>query len=56
MVNAGNAVDLVLEELMQHLEKGDIVLDGGNSHYLDTEQRITTLIAVPSIMRYYRLQ
>ena len=43
MVNAGNAVDLVLEELMQHLEKGDIVLDGGNSHYLDTEQRITTL-------------
>ena len=39
MVTAGEAVDLVLEELLPHLEKGDSVIDGGNSNYLDTERR-----------------
>ncbi|MCA9274061.1 MAG: NADP-dependent phosphogluconate dehydrogenase [Phycisphaerales bacterium] len=40
MVPAGKAVDAVLEELLGVLEPGDIVIDGGNSHYKDTERRI----------------
>ncbi|MCI0457221.1 MAG: NADP-dependent phosphogluconate dehydrogenase [Gemmataceae bacterium] len=39
MVKAGPAVDAVLEELVPHLEEGDIVIDGGNSHFRDTERR-----------------
>ncbi len=40
MVPAGPAVDAVLRDLMGVLEPGDIVIDGGNSHYRDTERRI----------------
>lgn len=39
MVKAGVAVDAVLEGLMPYLEPGDIVIDGGNSHYPDTVRR-----------------
>ena len=39
MVNAGKAVDLVIEALMPFLEKGDLIIDGGNSHYKDTARR-----------------
>lgn len=42
-VPAGNVVDHVLEELMEILEEGDIVIDGGNSHFVDTERRYTYL-------------
>lgn len=42
-VPAGKIVDHVLEELMEILEKGDIVIDGGNSHFVDTERRFTYL-------------
>lgn len=34
-----NAVDEVLEEVTKYIKKGDIVIDGGNSNYLDTEKR-----------------
>lgn len=40
MVNAGSATDAVLEELMPLLSNDDIVIDGGNSHYKDTERRM----------------
>ena len=43
LVPAGNAVDSVLNELKALLEKGDIVIDGGNSHYTDTLRRLTNL-------------
>lgn len=43
MVQAGNAVDEVIETLIQWLSPGDIVIDGGNSHYRDTERRQTKL-------------
>lgn len=33
MVPAGEAVDSVIKELISHLKKDDIVIDGGNSHY-----------------------
>ncbi|WP_339655279.1 gluconokinase, GntK/IdnK-type, partial [uncultured Salegentibacter sp.] len=39
MVNAGAAVDAVIESLLPFLEKGDIITDGGNSHYKDTWRR-----------------
>ncbi|WP_339649988.1 NADP-dependent phosphogluconate dehydrogenase, partial [uncultured Salegentibacter sp.] len=39
MVNAGAAVDAVIESLLPLLEKGDIITDGGNSHYKDTWRR-----------------
>lgn len=39
MVSAGQAVDQVIEELVPFLEKGDILIDGGNSHFEDTSRR-----------------
>ena len=43
MVKAGAAVDEVLAQLVDHLEPGDIVIDGGNSHFLDTARRLQNL-------------
>ncbi len=39
LVPAGDAVDSVIGELLPHLEKGDLIIDGGNSHFTDTERR-----------------
>ena len=39
MVKAGQAVDDFIELLLPHLEQGDIVIDGGNSHFPDTIRR-----------------
>jgi 6-phosphogluconate dehydrogenase len=39
LVKAGQAVDDFIEQLIPHLEKGDIVIDGGNSHFPDTIRR-----------------
>lgn len=39
MVKAGTSTDAVLERLFPLLEKGDIVMDGGNAHYKDTDAR-----------------
>ncbi|MDZ7717275.1 MAG: decarboxylating NADP(+)-dependent phosphogluconate dehydrogenase [Balneolaceae bacterium] len=43
MVKAGKPVDQVLESLIPHLDKGDIIIDGGNSYYRDTIRRINKL-------------
>lgn len=43
MVKAGAAVDALIEQLIPLLEPGDIIIDGGNSHYPDTERRFQTL-------------
>jgi 6-phosphogluconate dehydrogenase len=40
MVKAGQAVDDAIEALIPLLEKGDIIIDGGNSNYQDTERRV----------------
>jgi len=45
MVKAGAAVDAVIEQLVPLLDKDDIVIDGGNSHYADTERRDAALTA-----------
>ncbi|ODQ50099.1 putative 6-phosphogluconate dehydrogenase Gnd1 [Saitoella complicata NRRL Y-17804] len=39
LVKAGAAVDSFIEQLLPFLEKGDIIIDGGNSHYPDTNRR-----------------
>ncbi|SFX22532.1 6-phosphogluconate dehydrogenase [Thermoactinomyces sp. DSM 45891] len=39
MVPAGKIVDQVIDQVTPHLEPGDIVIDGGNSHYKDTLAR-----------------
>ena len=43
MVKAGAPVDSVIQELLPFLEAGDIIIDGGNSNYLDTSRRTQTL-------------
>lgn len=43
MVKAGAPVDQLIASLLPHLEKGDILIDGGNSHYPDTERRCKML-------------
>src|SRR5688572_15341566 len=43
MVKAGETVDKVIESLVPMLQKGDIVIDGGNSHYPDTNRRTKSL-------------
>ncbi len=43
LVPAGEIVDSVIAELLQVLDKGDIIIDGGNSHYTDTERRSMAL-------------
>lgn len=39
MVKAGAPVDAVISELLPHLTPGDIIIDGGNSHFQDTRRR-----------------
>lgn len=39
MVKAGQAVDDMINTLIPHLEKGDIIIDGGNTHFPDTNRR-----------------
>ena len=39
MVKAGKAVDDLMEQLFPYLEEGDILIDGGNSHFPDTIRR-----------------
>ncbi len=44
MVKAGDPVDMVIEELIPFLDKGDIIIDGGNSNFDDTNRRVDALI------------
>ena len=39
MIKAGNAVDDMINTLIPHLEPGDIIIDGGNTHFPDTNRR-----------------
>ncbi|XP_064104923.1 6-phosphogluconate dehydrogenase, decarboxylating-like isoform X2 [Macrobrachium nipponense] len=43
LVKAGAAVDSFIEKLIPLLEKGDIIIDGGNSEYQDTQRRCLQL-------------
>jgi 6-phosphogluconate dehydrogenase len=43
MVQAGPATDAVVDDLVAHLEPGDMILDGGNAHFADTRRRESAL-------------
>ncbi len=43
MVQAGPATDAVIDEIAPHLDKGDIIIDGGNANYRDTQRRHAAL-------------
>jgi 6-phosphogluconate dehydrogenase len=43
MVKAGEVVDAFIEQLLPLLEPGDVIIDGGNSHFPDTNRRTQTL-------------
>jgi 6-phosphogluconate dehydrogenase len=45
MIKAGDTVDKMIEQLLPHLEKGDIIIDGGNSLFTDTNRRTKELAA-----------
>ncbi|MFN8390221.1 MAG: decarboxylating NADP(+)-dependent phosphogluconate dehydrogenase [Bdellovibrionota bacterium] len=45
MVKAGPVVDDVIKNVLPFLEKGDIIIDGGNSHYPDSNRRVEELAA-----------
>ena len=43
LVPAGKIVDAVIQELIPLLDQGDIIIDGGNSHFIDTDRRVVAL-------------
>ncbi|KAL6074255.1 6-phosphogluconate dehydrogenase, decarboxylating [Balamuthia mandrillaris] len=43
MVKAGDVVDKFIDQLVPHLEQGDIIIDGGNSHFPDSNRRTRSL-------------
>ena len=43
MVPAGNPVDAVIQDLKPHLKPGDVIIDGGNTYFKDTERRDSEL-------------
>lgn len=43
LVKAGPAVDDLIEQLLPYLDKGDVIIDGGNEHYTNTERRTQTI-------------
>ncbi|MEM9366375.1 MAG: decarboxylating NADP(+)-dependent phosphogluconate dehydrogenase [Planctomycetota bacterium] len=45
LVKAGPAVDAIIDQLIPLCEPGDIIIDGGNTYYVDTERRTKTVEA-----------
>jgi len=43
LVPAGKIVDIVIDGLLKHVEKGDMIIDGGNSFFEDTDRRLEYL-------------
>jgi len=43
MVKAGEVVDQFIQMILPHLEEGDIIIDGGNSHFPDSDRRTKEL-------------
>jgi 6-phosphogluconate dehydrogenase len=44
MVKAGEPTDATIESLKPYLEKGDILIDGGNTFFQDTKSQVSTLL------------
>src|SRR6186997_1430296 len=45
LVKAGDPVDWTIDQIKPYLEAGDIIIDGGNSYFMDTERREKALKA-----------
>jgi 6-phosphogluconate dehydrogenase len=43
MIKAGAPVDAFIESVMPHLEAGDIIIDGGNANFVDTNRRVAAV-------------
>ena len=43
MVKAGSAVDELIGQLLPHLDRGDVIIDGGTSSFIDTDRRVQEL-------------
>lgn len=43
LVPAGKIVDLVIQDLLPYLEEGDLIIDGGNTFFDDTDRRLASL-------------
>jgi 6-phosphogluconate dehydrogenase len=43
LVQAGPATDAVIEDIVPHVDRGDIIIDGGNAHFRDTQRRHAAL-------------
>jgi 6-phosphogluconate dehydrogenase len=43
MVQAGDATDAVIEEILPHLDAGDVLIDGGNANFRDSQRRHTSV-------------
>ena len=52
MVKAGQPVDDFIEQLIPHLDAGDIIIDGGNTHYPDSNRRTAYLAEKGSILHW----
>ena len=55
MVKAGSAVDSIIDQLLPLLEEGDILIDGGNSHFPDTIRRCAEVEAMAEKLRAEKL-
>ena len=56
MVKAGQPVDAVIEQLTPLLEPGDLIMDGGNSFFMDTERRARAVAGGYSLHRRWDLR
>ncbi len=45
LIKAGKATDAVIDSLAEHMEPGDVIVDGGNAHWDDTSRRAEALSA-----------
>ena len=43
LIQAGSAIDTLIDSMEQFLLKGDIIIDGGNSYFEDTDRRFSEL-------------
>ena len=55
MVKAGLAVDDMIEQLLPLLDDGDILIDGGNSHFPDTIRDLAYVESMASLHRHWRV-
>ncbi|MCL4415656.1 MAG: NAD(P)-binding domain-containing protein [Actinobacteria bacterium] len=54
MIKSGNPVDETIEKLTSFLEKGDLIIDGGNSYFKDTIRRNEKLSRRGILIYWYR--